>query len=147
MIFDLVDRVIGEQGVVPISSSGRQGPVAGDEHPVIGIADDGHEEVRHLIVVAYLVETFALDLRKAPFDGSFSSIQAGITQKNLVVCHMSKHFRDVRIGMSYSIVSAYIRLDVCLTKVNRFVHEFAVLRGASIVAPRKWSLKDRADYH
>ena len=112
---------------------------------MIGIADYGHEKVRHQIVVADLVKAFALDLCEAPLDRSFSSSQAGITQKNSIGCHISKHFRDVRFGLSISTVSAYIRLDGCLGKVNHFVHGIKRIRSCREVVPENVHCKKVPD--
>ena len=44
---DLVVGVVGEEGVVAVDPAGGESAVAGDEHPVVRMADNAHEEGTH----------------------------------------------------------------------------------------------------
>ena len=44
---DLVVGVIGEQGKVAVLSPGAESAIAGQKHPVVGMAHDAHEERSH----------------------------------------------------------------------------------------------------
>jgi hypothetical protein len=63
-----VDAVVGliwEQRVVRIPAAGGEGAVAGEEEPVVRVADHAHQEGRHRILIDDAVAELAADLDQA----------------------------------------------------------------------------------
>ena len=52
---NLVVGLVGKEGGFCVDAAGRQPACAGDEKPVIGAADQAHEEGRHLVIVVNAV--------------------------------------------------------------------------------------------
>jgi len=63
---DFIVRRIWEQRQVGMAAAGGQRPGAGEEQPMIGIADQGHEKGAQAVVICDLVEILAVQRDLSP---------------------------------------------------------------------------------
>ena len=66
---DFIIGVVREEREIRVAASSGQRAIAGNKHPMVGAADDAHEERPHPVIIGNPIKALALQVNLASLDG------------------------------------------------------------------------------